>query len=135
MDYSYDIQGWFSLDHIDGRTTQVPPPNRPLDDGVEWNFTGYEWVAMARHTNSEGAPYVTPVPSKLTPRQFKQGLTRIGLRAAVEAAIVAADQDTKDWYFESTSFERANPVMNAMAEALGRTSADIDNLFRMMESK
>jgi len=62
-------------------------------------------------------------------------LTRIGLRAAVEAAVAAADQDTKDWYFESTSFERANPVMNAMAVALGKTSTDIDNLFRLMETK
>ena len=135
MNYSYDIQGWFSAEPIEGRTTQVPPPNRPLDDGFEWNFTGYEWVAMARHTENTGTPYVAPVPAKLTPRQFKQGLTLIGVRAAVEAAVKAADQDTKDWYRESTIFERDNAVMNSMAVALGKTPADIDNLFRLMESK
>lgn len=131
MDYSYDIQGWFSLDPIDGRTTQTPPPDHPLDPGFEWNFTGYKWVAMARHANHDGAPYVPPAPASVTRRQFKQALTRIGLRAAVEAAIAAADQDTKDWYAESLNFERTNPVMNSMATALGKTPEDIDNLFKL----
>lgn len=91
-----------------------------------------------RYIDGQLLPPLPPpptVPDKLTPRQFKQGLTRIGMRAAVEAAVAASDQDTKDWYFESTSFERANPVMNAMAAALGKTPEDIDNLFRLMESK
>lgn len=60
MNYSYDIQGWLSLDHIDGRTTQIPPPDHQLDAGFEWNFTGYKWKAMARHTEYTGTPYVTP---------------------------------------------------------------------------
>lgn len=131
MDYSYDIQGWLSLDHIDGRTTQIPPPDHQLDAGFEWNFTGYKWVAMARHTENTGTPYLAPVPPSVTRRQFKQGLSRIGLRAAVEAAIAAADQDTKDWYADSLNFERSNPVMNGMAVALGKTPEDIDNLFRL----
>ena len=103
------------------------PPDTANRDRVEF----LAWEAEGGVTN----PYVPPVPAKLTPRQFKQGLTRIGLRAAVEAAVAAADQDTKDWYFESTSFERANPVMNAMAVALGKTSTDIDDLFRLMETQ
>lgn len=77
------------------------------------------------------AAYVPPVPFDVSRRQFKQALTRIGLRAAVEAAVVASDQDTKDWYADSLRFERANPVMNAMAAALGKSSADTDGLFRL----
>jgi hypothetical protein len=87
-----------------------------------------------RHIDGSFLPPLPPPPTPITSvtrRQFKQGLTRIGLRVAVEAAIAAADQDTKDWYFESTSFERANPVMNSMASALGKTQEDIDNLFRL----
>jgi hypothetical protein len=121
--YRHLDAGWV-LRLTDGAHIPPEPTNR---DWVEF----LAWEAEGGVTN----PYIPPVPSKLTPRQFKQGLTRIGMRAAVEATVAAADQDTKDWYFESTSFERANPVMNAMALALGKTPEDIDNLFRLMESK
>lgn len=81
----------------------------------------------------DGALVPPPPPAvmSVTRRQLKQGLTRIGLRAAVEAAMAVADQDTKDWWSDSLNFERSNPVMNAMAVALGKTPADIDNLFRL----
>jgi hypothetical protein len=87
-----------------------------------------------RYIDGEFFPPLHPPPATITSvtrRQFKQGLTRIGLRAAVEAAIAAADQDTKDWYADSLNFERSNPVMNGMAVALGKTPEDIDNLFRL----
>jgi len=78
-------------------------------------------------------PPPTPITS-VTRRQFKQALTRIGLRAAVEAAIAAADQDTKDWYADSLNFERSHPVMNSMAVVLGKTQEDIDILFKLAET-
>ena len=37
------------------------------------------------------------IPSA-TPRQIRQALTASGLRAAVEGAVAASDQDTKDWW-------------------------------------
>lgn len=79
-----------------------------------------------------GEQPVEPAPIKpLSPRQFRQALTALGLRATVEAAIAAADQDTKDWYEYATSFERTNSVLVAMAAALGKTDADIDELFAL----
>ena len=64
----------------------------PIDshDKIGWRYIDGEFLP----------PLPTPIPpvTSVTRRQFKQGLTRIGLRAAVEAAIAAADQDTKDWY-------------------------------------
>ena len=123
MSYTHLEGGWI-LRHSDGAHIPPEPANR---DRTEY----LEWVANGGVTK----PYVAPVPAKLTPRQFKQGLTLIGVRAAVEAAVEAADQDTKDWYRESTTFERDNAVMNSMAAALGKTPDDIDNLFRLMESK
>lgn len=86
------------------------------------------------HYNAETQTFSAPPPptvTSVTRRQFKQALTRIGLREAVEAAIAAADQDTKDWYADSLNFERSNAVMNGMAVALGKTPEDIDNLFRL----
>jgi hypothetical protein len=119
MSYTHLEAGWIKRDS-DGAHIPPDPANR---DRAAY----LEWVEDGGVTNS----YAPPVPASVTRRQFKQGLTRIGLRAAAEAAIAAADQDTKDWYADSLNFERSNPVMNSMAVALGKTPADIDNLFRL----
>lgn len=107
-------------------TEGVPPAGYITIDSHEkigWRFIAGDFLPPIH-------PSLLPV-SSVTRRQFKQALTRIGLRAAVEAAIAAADQDTKDWYADSLNFERSNPVMNGMAVALGKTPEDIDNLFRL----
>lgn len=92
-----------------------------------------EWSDIGRHWNGTAFEDVPVVPSiaAISPRQFRQALTSIGLRSAVEAAVAAADQDTKDWYGYATSFERSNAVLIAMATALGKTSEDIDALFAL----
>lgn len=74
-------------------------------------------------------PVVVPVPQSVSPRQIRQALSRAGLRASVEAAVAAGDQDTKDWYEFATAFERSNPHILAMAQALGVTDAQLDGLF------
>jgi hypothetical protein len=58
-------------------------------------------------------------------------LTRAGLRAAVEAAVAAGDQDIKDWYEYSTLFHRENPLVDEMATAIGQTPAQIDALWEL----
>ncbi len=78
------------------------------------------------------------VPAKVTRRQFKQGLTRLGIRSAVEAwragldTSTAAGQDAADWYDDSNEFERANPILNAMAAQFGLSAAQVDAAFVMM---
>lgn len=77
------------------------------------------------------ADYVAPpirIPS-VSPRQIRQALTRVGLRQAVEAAVAAGDQDTKDWWEFSTVFERNNPVVLAMGIALSVSEAQLDSLW------
>lgn len=78
------------------------------------------------------------VPQKVTRRQFRQGLTRLGLRAAVETWRAGLDtstqsgQDAADWYDDSNEFERGNPILNAMAAQFGLSSAQVDSAFIMM---
>lgn len=91
----------------------------------EWSDIGRHWTGTAFEDVPAGPP------QSISPRQFRQALTAIGLRASVEAAVASADQDTKDWYEYATSFERGNPVLIAMATALGKTDADIDALFAL----
>ena len=83
-------------------------------------------------------PRPNVVPEKVTRRQFKQGLTRLGLRAAVETwragldTSTAVGRDAADWYDESNDFERANPILNSMAAQFGLTAAQVDAAFVMM---
>ena len=117
--YRHLDAGWI-LRLADGAHIPPDPANRDRVEFLAWEAEG-----------GVAEPFVTPVPASVTRRQFKQALNRIELRSPVEVAIAAADQDTKDWYAESLNFERSNPVMNSMAVALGKTPADIDNLFRL----
>lgn len=83
-------------------------------------------------------PEPVTVPTKVTRRQFKQGLTRLGIRPAVEAwragldTSTAAGQDAADWYDDSNEFERGNPILNSVAAQFGLTAAQVDAAFVMM---
>ena len=84
----------------------------------------------------EEAEALRPVPppppiAPISPRQIRQALTRAGLRASVEAAVAAGDQDLKDWYEFSTAFERLNPQVVAMGEALSVSPASLDDLWAL----
>jgi len=73
----------------------------------------------------------TPPIAPISPRQIRMALTRAGLRTAVESAVAAGDQDLKDWYEFSTSFERLNPQVEAMGTALGQTGEQLDALWAL----
>jgi hypothetical protein len=71
------------------------------------------------------------VPSSVSPRQIRQALTRAGLRAAVEDAVAAGDQDLKDWWEFSTAFERSNQHVIDMGVTLGVTALQLDDLWTL----
>lgn len=76
------------------------------------------------------------VPLSVSPRQICQAMNRVPygdgfLRDAVEAAVLAGDQDLKDWWGKSTAFERHNPQVLVMASALGVSEADLDQLWTL----
>lgn len=84
----------------------------------------------------EEAEALRPVPppppiAPISPRQIRQALTHTGLRASVEAAVAAGDQDLKDWYEFSTTFERLNPQVVAMGEALSVSPSSLDDLWAL----
>lgn len=83
------------------------------------------------YTVEDVAPVIAVPITPISPRQIRQALTRAGLRAAVEAAVAAGDQDLKDWWEFSTAFERLNPQVTAMAAALGFSVSDLDQLWAL----
>ena len=75
--------------------------------------------------------YVAPVPVEVLPRQFRRALRQTGLRDAVEAAVAAADEETRDTWEYAVTIERDHPMLIAMATALDVTSEQLDELFRL----
>lgn len=76
----------------------------------------------------------TPVPQSVTPWQMRRALNQLGLRAMVEAAVAAGDQDAKDGWDYALEIRRDNPLLAGMAQALGMTGAQLDDLFRLAAS-
>lgn len=72
-----------------------------------------------------------PIPASVTPWQMRRALNQLGLRAAVEAAVASADQDTKDGWDYALEIRRDNPLIAGMGAALGMTEAQLDDLFRL----
>lgn len=80
------------------------------------------------------APEPPHVPTSVSPRQIRQALNRVTygagtLRDAVEAAVAAGSQDTKDWWEFATEFRRDNPEVLAMGQGLGVSAAQMDELW------
>jgi hypothetical protein len=65
--------------------------------------------------------------------QFKRALTQMGLRSAVDAAVAASDQDTKDMW-DAPNFERLHPFVVSMAIALGKSDEEVDAVFTLANS-
>jgi hypothetical protein len=76
-----------------------------------------------------------PIPAQVTRRQALTVLSLGGYLPQIEAALDAIeDAQTKTvaniFWKESLYFERDNPLLNQLAEAIGMTQEDLDNLFR-----
>lgn len=83
------------------------------------------------YTVEDNAPPIAIPIAPISPRKIRQALTRAGLRAAVEAAVAAGDQDLKDWHEFSTAFERQNPQVAAMGVALDVSPTSLDELWAL----
>jgi hypothetical protein len=71
----------------------------------------------------------TVVLAPVTPRQARLALLQAGLLDSVQAAVAAAGGATKITWDYATLFERRDPMILAIGQALGLTSTQIDDLF------
>lgn len=84
----------------------------------KWN--GSTWNAL-----------VIDTPSIVPMRQARLALLRTGRLAAVNAAVAAADEETKITWEYSQEVHRAHPLVATLAVALSLTEQDLDDLFTM----
>lgn len=66
----------------------------------------------------------------LSPWQMRKALNAANLRTVVEGAVAAStDQEVKDAWDHAQEFRRDNPLVIAIATAMGKTEEDLDNLW------
>lgn len=70
-----------------------------------------------------------PAPDTITPRQAKLALYGAGLLDAVEALISGADREIQIHYESATQWDRTDPVLNGLADQLGLSDEQLDDLF------
>ena len=88
-------------------------------------------VIRAQQAAQEAAILATYVPESVTPFQAKAALMQAGLLGQAEALVAAAGGVTKLAWAEALEFKRTSPTLINLAQALGLTSAELDNLFRV----
>lgn len=66
----------------------------------------------------------------VTPLQLRRALRQQGLADAVAAYVAAQDADTQDAWEYAVEIRRTDALIVQAASALGKTEAEIDDLFR-----
>ena len=71
----------------------------------------------------------------VTRRQMLTALHRAGLLATIKGAVAASgDIELQIAFDESQEFQRDNPFLASMAQALGKTDAEVDAIFALAAS-
>lgn len=91
---------------------------------------GWQWFdSDASAYTYWGISPTNPPGNTITPLQAKLELLAAGKLDAVEAAVAAAPREVQLAWREATEFDRTSPLLNAMAQAVGITSLELDAMF------
>lgn len=99
------------------------------------NMSEHEKVCLRNDFNGIPNQPISVVQA-VTPRQMRIALVMSGISLdAIEAVIESLPEPTKTvtrvtWEY-SVEFQRSNPLLNAMAPALGLTKTQVDSLFAL----
>jgi hypothetical protein len=92
----------------------------PLKPGSDYDWLDGEWVYAAP---------VSVVPERVTANQFGQQMIVSGIKAQVDAWIAGQSEAVQWAYARSSTFVRADPMMQSGFETLGFQPAQIDQFF------
>lgn len=69
------------------------------------------------------------VPASVSSAQAKIQLRRAGLRDKVDDAVKSAGGEVLDWFTDARTWERNNPYVASLGNAINLKPSDIDGLF------
>lgn len=75
------------------------------------------------------------VPLEVTAGRMILALNELGLLEDVEAAIASVDGMTERLWSRAPTFLRDDPLVLGIAAALGKTEAELDDIFRLAATK
>lgn len=110
------------------------PDDMPADEVLRRTYTESGFVA-------DGVPVPMPVPESITPASLRialrrlHGITSLQLHDAVEACIsklpsLEEQDDAHDLWQYATKIERSHQLVASVAQQLGLTDAQVDEVFR-----
>lgn len=107
--------------------TQTIEEGQPVQIGDKWTQV---WNVRELTTDELKAR----IPSSITKRQARQELIVSGLIGAVEATIDAIQDPTQkalmlSWWNDSQTYDRDNPELISMADSIGLTEEQLDEMF------
>jgi hypothetical protein len=101
-------------------------PGQPIPEGA---------VVVSEAEFVSHATAIAIGPLTCTPFQIRAALTKLNLRASVEAAVSAStDQSVKDAWQYAQQFIENDPFIVSMATQLGQTSDQIHQLFQLAQT-
>lgn len=104
------------------------------DDAAAFATPLTEYEVLIAEVEAAIVPYVAPppvIPQSITMRQARLALLGAGLLDTVNAGMAGMSQAAQiEWEFAS-EVQRSNPLIGAMAAALGMTDAQLDDLFTL----
>ena len=120
-------------------------PNMSIPDNTDCSFLGFEFLEEVEEPKQEGfyAVEVAPVnnkqtwelieipkvvPQSITPLQAKLQLLKLGLLDEVEA-LVTGDRTAQLYWEYASVVERDNSVLLLIANSIGLTSEQVDEMF------
>jgi hypothetical protein len=104
-------------------TVGVPAPTaHPIVEAIVRQHGGLFSVVESEAPVEEG-------PLRVTRAQARIALSRAGLLSAVEAAVSAADEETRIWYADAGVWKRNAAPVVSLGASLNLTPAQIDALF------
>lgn len=100
----------------------------PLKPGPHHDWDGSKWV----HAPPDPADILAAERAGMVVSRFqaKAALMGAGLLTPVEAAIAQSDALTQLAWAEAVELRRTSPMIAAVAQAIGLSDTDVDDLFR-----
>lgn len=105
-------------------------------DQYQFPVDGWYWFENIDQAISSFSTLNRPTGTSASPRQLRQALSRVPygsgtLRDLVESTVALGDQDLRDWWEFSTSYDRNHPNVSEMAATLGVSSEQVDQLWAL----